>query len=108
MQGDFSVLNFDPHEHERGVEPPAEGVLRNVSGVLHQQGRVTHRRRPDRGRAARARLEGPGRRATSSAPASARCRRRSPTAFRIDAAFVNGGDVHVHGAARAAPGPMAS
>ncbi len=40
MQGDFSVLNFDPHEHERGVDPPALGVLRNLSGVLHQQGRV--------------------------------------------------------------------
>lgn len=40
MQGDFSVLNFDPHQHERGVEPPADGVLRNLSGVLHQQGRV--------------------------------------------------------------------
>lgn len=41
MQGDFSVLNFDPQEHERGVNPPANGVLRNLSGVLHQQGRVT-------------------------------------------------------------------
>ena len=41
MRGDFSVLNFDPHEHERGVSPPAQGVLRNLSGVLHQQGRVT-------------------------------------------------------------------
>jgi hypothetical protein len=41
MQGDFSNLNFDPHEHERGVEPAANGVLRNISGVLHQQGRVS-------------------------------------------------------------------
>ncbi|WBR99991.1 hypothetical protein OU994_16845 [Pseudoduganella sp. SL102] len=40
MQGDFSVLNFDPHQHERGVDEPADGVLRNLSGVLHQQGRV--------------------------------------------------------------------
>jgi len=40
MQGDFSVLNFDPHQHERGVQAPADGVLRNLSGVLHQQGRV--------------------------------------------------------------------
>lgn len=40
MQGDFSTLNFDPHEHGRGVDAPADGVLRNVSGVLHQQGRV--------------------------------------------------------------------
>lgn len=41
MQGDFSNLNFDPHEHERGVSAPANGVLRNVNGVLHQQGRVS-------------------------------------------------------------------
>ena len=41
MQGDFSVFKFDPHEHERGVEPAALGLLRNVSGVLHQQGRVS-------------------------------------------------------------------
>ena len=41
MKGDFSVLNFDPHEHKRGVDEPEQGVLRNISGVLHQQGRVT-------------------------------------------------------------------
>ena len=41
MKGDFSVLNFDPHQHERAVTAPAQGVLRNLSGVLHQQGRVT-------------------------------------------------------------------
>jgi hypothetical protein len=41
MQGDFSVLNFDPHEHERGIDPAANGVLRNLTGVLHQQGRVS-------------------------------------------------------------------
>ena len=41
MQGDFSNLHFDPHEHDRGVEPAADGVLRNLSGVLHQQGRVS-------------------------------------------------------------------
>ncbi|WP_166359396.1 right-handed parallel beta-helix repeat-containing protein [Pseudomonas akapageensis] len=40
MQGDFSVIHFDPQEHERVVNPPAQGVLRNLSGVLHQQGRV--------------------------------------------------------------------
>jgi len=40
MQGDFSNLHFDPHEHERGVSVPRHGVLRNVNGVLHQQGRV--------------------------------------------------------------------
>src|ERR1041385_6031080 len=41
MQGDFSNLNFDPHEHERGVSPAANGVLRNINGVLRQQGRVS-------------------------------------------------------------------
>ena len=41
MQGDFSILNFDPHQHESGVNPPSLGVLRSLSGVLHQQGRVT-------------------------------------------------------------------
>ena len=79
MHGDFSVLNFDPHEHERGVEPARQGVLRNVSGVLHQQGRVTTDADLTEGELLGLRLERPGRRATSSAPASARCRRRSPT-----------------------------
>jgi hypothetical protein len=40
MQGDFSILTFDPRRHERGVAASRDGVLRNVSGVLHQQGRV--------------------------------------------------------------------
>ena len=40
MHGDFSILTFDPRRHERGVAAPRDGVLRNVSGVLHQQGRV--------------------------------------------------------------------
>lgn len=41
MQGDFSVLNFDPYRDQRVVTNAADGVLRNVNGVLHQQGRVT-------------------------------------------------------------------
>ncbi len=40
MKGDFSVLNFDPLEHTRGVAVPADGILRNLGAVLHQQGRV--------------------------------------------------------------------
>lgn len=40
MQGDFSVLYFDPREPARGVNPQAQGVLRNIQAVLHQQGRV--------------------------------------------------------------------
>lgn len=41
MKGDFSVLHFDPLEHTRGVAAPRDGVLRNLGGVLLQQGRVT-------------------------------------------------------------------
>src|SRR5690348_5671528 len=40
MKGDFSVLNFDPLEHGRGVAAPADGILRNLGAVLSQQGRV--------------------------------------------------------------------
>lgn len=40
MQGDFSQAKFDPTLHTRGIEEPALGPLRNVSGVLQQQGRV--------------------------------------------------------------------
>src|SRR5262245_12324533 len=40
MKGDFSVLNFDPLEPTRGIAAPADGVLRNLGAVLHQQGRV--------------------------------------------------------------------
>lgn len=41
MQGDFSVLHFDPRRHERALGAPDESVLRNLSAVLQQQGRVT-------------------------------------------------------------------
>jgi hypothetical protein len=40
MEGDFSILPFDPLLHGRGVDAPAHGVLRNIEAVLHQQGRV--------------------------------------------------------------------
>lgn len=40
MQGDFSQLKFDPALHTRGVAEPVLGPLRNVAGVLQQQGRV--------------------------------------------------------------------
>lgn len=40
MQGDFSVLVYQHYAHRRGVVQPAQGVLRNLAGVLHQQGRV--------------------------------------------------------------------
>lgn len=40
MQGDFSQFKFDPARHTRGVAEPVLGPLRNVAGVLQQQGRV--------------------------------------------------------------------
>ena len=30
MEGDFSILPFDPLLHGRGVDAPAHGVLRNI------------------------------------------------------------------------------
>ncbi len=92
MQGDFSNLHFDPHEHERGVDPAAAGVLRNVSGVLHQQGRVstdTDLSESDlielqwQGQAARDIIG----RGVCAVPADA------PDAFHVDAAQVSGSQV---------------
>jgi len=94
MQGDFSVLRFDPREHERGVSPSRDGVLRNINGVLHQQGRVTldadltDGELLELGWNAQAGRDiiGAG---VAAVPAS------SPAAFKIDAAFVAGSEVHV-------------
>ncbi len=94
MQGDFSVLTFDPHEHERGVAAPADGVLRNLSGVLHQQGRVsvdadfTEAQLLDLshdGQAGRD-IIGAG---VCAVPAA------EPQGFRVESAAVVGGQVHV-------------
>jgi hypothetical protein len=94
MQGDFSVLNFDPHLHERGVEAPADGVLRNLSGVLHQQGRVTTDADLTEGELfelgwngqAGRDIFGPG---TCAVPAAA------PQSFRVEAAMLVGGNILV-------------
>jgi hypothetical protein len=94
MRGDFSVLYFDPHEHERGVAPAAKGVLRNVNGVLHQQGRVmsdadlTESDLIDLGWESQAGRDiiGAG---IAAVPAT------DPNGFRIDSAFVTNGDIHV-------------
>ena len=94
MQGDFSILRFDPREHERGVTPSRDGVLRNINGVLHQQGRVTLDADLTEGELlelgwnaqAGRDIIGAG---VAAVPAS------SPAAFKVEAAFVAGGEVHV-------------
>ena len=94
MRGDFSVLDFDPHRDERGVTALADGVLRNVNGVLYQQGRVT--RDADLTEAellalgwdaqAGRDIIGAG---VAAVPAT------ESDGFKIDSAFVSGSDVHV-------------
>src|SRR5262245_32890299 len=94
MKGDFSRLHFDPREHERGVTPASDGVLRNVNGVLHQQGRVmsdtdlTEGELLELGWARQAGQDIIGRR-VCAVPAD------EPQGFRVAAAFVGGGEVHV-------------
>ena len=48
MQGDFSVLNFDPHLHERPLEQPADGQRRKdadeQAGDDEQRARQEHAR----------------------------------------------------------------
>jgi hypothetical protein len=94
MHGDFSVLRFDPREHQRGVSPPGRGVLRNVNGVLHQQGRVMSDADLTEGELLELAWDGQAGRdvigeAVAAVPAT------SPEGFTIAAAFVAGSDVHV-------------
>lgn len=94
MQGDFSNLHFDLHEHDRGVSPASNGVLRNISGVLHQQGRVTTDADLTEGELLELGWEGQAGRdiigaGVCAVPAS------EPQGFRIESAFVSGGEVHV-------------
>ncbi|MFC4863336.1 hypothetical protein ACS8MQ_19570 [Pseudomonas sp. MAHUQ-62] len=94
MQGDFSVLNFDPHQHENGVNPPAQGVLRNLSGVLHQQGRVSLDADFTEGELLELAWNGQAGRDILGAgicavPAS------EPEGFRVEAAAVTDGTVHL-------------
>ena len=94
MQGDFSVLHFDPREHRRGVSPPQRGVLRNVNGVLHQQGRVMSDADLTEGELLELAWNGQAGRdiigeGVAAVPATA------PEGFRIEAAFASGADVHV-------------
>jgi hypothetical protein len=94
MQGDFSVLYFDPHEHEHGVNPPEQGVLRNITGVLHQQGRVITDADLTEGELLELAWNGQAGRdiigaGVCAVPADA------PQSFRIESALVNGDEVHV-------------
>jgi hypothetical protein len=94
MHGDFSTLIFDPREHERGVGAPRDGLLRNLNGVLHQQGRVmsdsdlTEGELLDLGWNSQAGRDVMGA-GVCAVPAS------QPAAFRIESAFVNDEDVHI-------------
>ncbi|MFH0344325.1 MAG: DUF6519 domain-containing protein [Chromatiales bacterium] len=94
MKGDFSKLHFDPHEHARGVALPEQGVLRNISGVLHQQGRVMSDADLTEGELLELGWEGQAGRDIIGAGVCA-VPSSDPDAFRIDSAFVNGTEVRV-------------
>src|SRR5262245_61089 len=94
MQGDFSVLNFDPHEHKRGVSVPAHSVLRNVSGVLHQQGRVTTDADLAEGELLELAWNGQAGRDIIGAGVCA-VPATDAQAFRVESAAVGGGQVHI-------------
>jgi len=94
MKGDFSILNFDPHEHKRGVNPPEQGVLRNISGVLHQQGRVTTDADLTEGELLGLGWNGQAGRDIMGAGVCA-VPAAEPEGFRVESATVTGGDVHV-------------
>lgn len=94
MKGDFSKLHFDPHEHERGVEPLSHGLLRNISGVLHQQGRVMSDADLTEGELLELGWEGQAGRDIIGAGICA-VPSSQPDSFRIESAFVTGTEVHV-------------
>ena len=94
MKGDFSVLNFDPHEHKRGVDAPEQGVLRNISGVLHQQGRVTTDADMTEGELIGLGWNGQAGRDIIGAGVCA-VPATEPEGFRVESAKVTGGSVHV-------------
>jgi hypothetical protein len=95
MQGDFSILHFDPHEHERGVSVPEQGALRNVNGVLHQQGRVITDADLTEGELLELGWNGQAGRdiigsGVCAVPAGA------PQSFRVESALVTGGEVRIN------------
>jgi hypothetical protein len=94
MQGDFSILQFDPHEHERGVSSPEQSVLRNVNGVLHQQGRVITDADLTEGELLELGWNGQvGRDIIGSGVCAVPT--GAPESFRVESAAVSGGEVHV-------------
>src|SRR5574337_130471 len=94
MQGDFSVLRFDPHENDRGVDPAALGVLRNLNGVLHQQGRVSTDADFTEGQLLGLEWQAQAGRDIVGAEVCA-VPAGEPDAFRVVAAFVAGGQIHL-------------
>lgn len=94
MKGDFSKLHFDPDEHDRGVSPASHGLLRNISGVLHQQGRVMSDSDLTEGELLELAWNGQAGRDIIGAGMCA-VPAAEPQGFRIESAFVSGGEVHV-------------
>jgi hypothetical protein len=94
MKGDFSKLHFDPHEHDRGVSPASHGLLRNISGVLHQQGRVMSDVDLTEGELIELGWEGQAGQDIIGAGICA-VPYSQPDSFRIESAFVSGSEVHV-------------
>lgn len=94
MQGDFSVLHFDPRRDARPVGSPAGGVLRNLSGVLQQQGRVTLDADQTDGELFDLAWQGQAGRDIVGAGVCA-VPAGDPQAFRVDAVSVSAGVVHV-------------
>ncbi|MGH8583540.1 MAG: DUF6519 domain-containing protein [Gammaproteobacteria bacterium] len=94
MKGDFSKLHFDPHEHDRAVSPASHGLLRNISGVMHQQGRVMSDADLTEGELIELGWEGQAGRDIIGAGVCA-VPSSEPDGFRIESAFVSGSEVHV-------------
>src|SRR5688572_25390111 len=94
MQGDFSILKFDPEEHRRGVEPSPLGVLRNLSGVLHQQGRVMSDADLTEGALLTLGWQGQAARDIIGADVCA-VPATEPDSFKIESALVSAGTVHL-------------
>ena len=94
MKGDFSVLNFDPLEQARGVATPADGVLRNLGAVLYQQGRVMTDADQTDGELLDLGWQGEAARDVIGADVCA-VPADAPEGFRVTAAQVIGGEVHV-------------
>lgn len=94
MKGDFSNLHFDAHEHDRGVSPASHGLLRNISGVLHQQGRVMSDTDLTEGELIELGWEAQAGRDIIGAGICA-VPSLQPDSFRIESAFVSNAEVHV-------------